>query len=536
MSGAIDDFKKDANEIRRILGQWKQDAVYEKIDEEDKNEALRYIESIIDQLKVDSQVLGTNKSLFEQMQRSVDDINKFTTNFATMITSIQGRNKELTEAVAKIEEIMSNNNDQAVSDKLRNLNDTVDRLSNRVESSKKVTQQRIEEVRSLLNDGPVGTGMKKISDDIDKIKTQIDKKIDDLAKGKNLEDIDTKVNNLDTKVDDFAKGKNLEGIDKKIDNLVKKSDLDDFVKKPDLGIDNTQFNLNDLNRKVSSIETNTNKIPDIKTNTDKISNLNQQITNFVQQNRAFDQTITQEIKTISQGINIIPQEAKIELVKGNEVTGRYEAEIKLANSNSKVGTFSPVGYYFFDNRIYVYDHLNPNVSIDLPQQYHFLKVVKTEDDKYKLAFCNSNGQEYYNIPDDYKLINPIDIKSIKNIDFAKYYTKNGSNPSFVAKTSYPNSERHGVNIYEINNGGKEVGSLIDEFGYFDSQNRFHYFNNHINGGDHNYNSPSFTINRGENECHLHKMQEGGHDIDLTHDDMACSLVEYVANYVNNEYL
>ncbi|WP_339045704.1 hypothetical protein [Candidatus Mesenet endosymbiont of Agriotes lineatus] len=390
-------------------------------------------------------------------------------------------------------------------------------------------------------------GIKDATDKIKDIKTETDK-IKDLAKTTDLPDI----SNL-AKKDDIPD----------LSNLAQKNDLKELAKTADLQGLAKKSDLGDLTRKVEGIKDETDKIKDLVKKEDlgikddekldlknlvekddlkelakknDLDELNQRVADFAHQDQAFDQAITKEIKTISQGVNVIPQEVKVEFVRGNEVAGRYEAEIKL--EGNKIGTFSSVGHYFFDNRIYIYDHFNPQVSIDLPPQYHFLKVIRTEEDGYKLAFCNEGGQEYYKIPSDYKLISPENLKSIKNIDFEKYYAKNGSSPSFVVKmnsASYSNSSQHGVDVYEIGNGGKKIGSLIDEFGYYDSQNKFHYFNNHINAQDHSYDSPAFTINRGDIECSSHEMQVKARDIDLASDTAACSLVEYVANYVNDVY-
>ncbi|XGA08137.1 MAG: hypothetical protein U0X86_000304 [Wolbachia endosymbiont of Xenopsylla cheopis] len=264
-----------------------------------------------------------------------------------------------------------------------------------------------------------------------------------------------------------------------------------------------------------------------------LSVLGEQLNNLAESHNDLKALIDQLTKGLDPAST---KEIEVGLIKGNEIANdRHEVRLEL-NGKSEDSIFSPVGYYFYDNKIYIYDRFKPEISIDLPQQYHFLKIVKTEEDGYKLAFCNQGGHEFHGILDSYKYINPVGVKSIKNIDFAKYYNKNGSHPSFTLKASdnnYSNSQQYGVDVYEVDNGEKKVGSLIDEFGYYDSQNKFHYFNNHL--GTQIYDPLSFTINRGENECHLHKMQEGGRDIDLTHDSMACSLVEYMVNYVNNEY-
>ncbi|GHM57888.1 MAG: hypothetical protein sL5_00580 [Candidatus Mesenet longicola] len=234
--------------------------------------------------------------------------------------------------------------------------------------------------------------------------------------------------------------------------------------------------------------------------------------------------------------SVSSNEAEAKLIKGNKIANdKHEARLEL-NGKNEDSIFSPVGYYFYDNKIYIYDRFKPETSIDLLRQYHFLKVVKTEEGEYKLAFCNQSGHEFHGILDDYEHINPVDIKSTKNIDLAKYYNKNHSHPSFALKASdnnYSNSQQHGVDVYEIGNGEKKVGSLIDEFGYYDSQNKFHYFNNYL--GTQIYDPLSFTITKGDNQCFLHQMKEGTNNVDSTNDAMACSLVEYVANYVNGVY-
>ncbi|WP_339047237.1 hypothetical protein [Candidatus Mesenet endosymbiont of Phosphuga atrata] len=232
------------------------------------------------------------------------------------------------------------------------------------------------------------------------------------------------------------------------------------------------------------------------------------------------------------------KEFSAEVVKGDEISfGKYAANIKLEDKDI-AGAFSKVGYYFFDNAIYIYDHFAKDKdSFSLPEHFHFLKVVKDEKDHYKLAFCNSSGHEYYSMPDDYKLINIEHIKGIKNIDFAKYHVKNGSFPSFIAKPNvknYAGSKQHKIDIYEIENENIKVGSLIDEFGYYDSQNKFHYTNNQIGVKDHYYDLPSFTIAAGDNKCESNTIKEGSNILNANHlNPVDCNLVEYIANHIND---
>ncbi|WP_339046213.1 hypothetical protein [Candidatus Mesenet endosymbiont of Agriotes lineatus] len=264
-----------------------------------------------------------------------------------------------------------------------------------------------------------------------------------------------------------------------------------------------------------------------------LSVLGEQLNNLAESHNDLKALIDQLTKGLGPAST---KEIEVGLIKGNEiVNNKHEVKVEL-NGKSEDSIFTSTGYYFYDNKIYIYDRFKPEISIDLPPQYHFLMVVKTEEDEYKLAFCNKGGNGFHGILDGYKHINPVDIKSTKNIDFAKYYNKNGSYPSFVLKASdnnYPNSQQYGVDVYEIGNGEKKVGSLIDEFGHYDSQNKFHYFNNHL--GTQTYDPLSFTITKGDNQCSLHQMKEGTNDVDFTNDAMACSLVEYVANYVNGVY-
>ncbi|XGA08698.1 MAG: hypothetical protein U0X86_000995 [Wolbachia endosymbiont of Xenopsylla cheopis] len=429
--------------------------------------------------------------------------------------------------------------------KIDDIEGNINKIGNLAKTSDLKSLVKKGDLDNLVTKGDLGIknanfDLKKLAqkDDIKDLTKQINDhantpvSLDGLAKEQDLkslaQEVDSikiatnKIDDLNQKVSSLAKATDL-------NNLAKTGDLKDLAKTTDLP-------------DISNLATKAD-IPDLSNLVQKsdIDKLNKQIADFAKQDKAFDQAITKEIKAISQEVNIMPQEVSVVLAKGNEIADKYEAEIKLADSNSKIGIFSPKGYYFYDGTIYVYDHLRSEVSIDLPEHFHFLKVIKTEDSKYKLAFCNKGGELYYGVPNDYKLINPIDIKSTKSIDFNKYYAENGSSPSFIAKmssSSYPNpnSHQYGVDVYEIGYGEKKIGSLIDEFGYYDSQNKFHYSDNHLGIQNHSYDSPLFIINKGEdNKCSLHKMQEGTDDIDLTSDAAACSLVEYVANYVNGVY-
>lgn len=280
------------------------------------------------------------------------------------------------------------------------------------------------------------------------------------------------------------------------------------------------------------------EIDDLKSNYYTLEKL---VTNILGATGSISPDLSDTLDQIMDGIKkigISPNEAEIKLIQGNEITsGKYEAKLEIGGRDQD-SIFPVVGYYFYDNKIYIYDHFKPEVSIDLPPQYHFLKIIKTEEDEYKLAFCNSGGNEYHALSDNLKLLNTWNLKSTDKIDFAKYYNKNGSYPSFILKASdkqYLNSQQYGVDVYQIGNGEKKIGSLVDEFGYYDNQNKFHYLNHHLGTENHSYDPLSFTVTKGDNQCSFHQVKEGISDIDVTNNNVACSLVEYIANYVNDIY-
>ncbi|GHM58130.1 MAG: hypothetical protein sL5_10100 [Candidatus Mesenet longicola] len=249
-----------------------------------------------------------------------------------------------------------------------------------------------------------------------------------------------------------------------------------------------------------------------------------------------DQIINKTEK-LSKGINTVSKEYTVEITKGGEITGgKYEANIEL--ENNIIGAFSPTGYYFYDNTIYIYDHFAKNKeSIDLPKSFHFLRIIKNDED-YKLTFCNKYGHAFYAVvSSNYNLIDATHIKSSRNIDLAHYYNKDGSNPSFIVKASdrYSNTDQRGIDVYEYktdgNSAGKRIGSLINDLGYFDAQNQFHYTNYQM--GSKTYDNPSFIITRGDNRCQSNEVRENNAIINDDYENTVdCSLAEYVANYAN----
>ncbi|WCR53179.1 MAG: hypothetical protein PG981_000201 [Wolbachia endosymbiont of Ctenocephalides orientis wCori] len=166
---------------------------------------------------------------------------------------------------------------------------------------------------------------------------------------------------------------------------------------------------------------------------------------------------------------------------------RQEAEIKLETEGKEatIATFLKVGYFFKNDELYIHDHITGNITL-MPKGFHFLTVVKTGLNDYKLAFCNKLGnlffehkkynKTYANLLEECKLIDLKYIKGSVKIDLSKYYLHEHAPPFAVKKGDAQGQsfENHIADVYEIERNEK-VGDLIDEFGFFE-QNTFHYIN------------------------------------------------------------
>ncbi|GFY65352.1 uncharacterized protein TNIN_38541 [Trichonephila inaurata madagascariensis] len=140
-------------------------------------------------------------------------------------------------------------------------------------------------------------------------------------------------------------------------------------------------------------------------------------------------------------------------------------------------------------------------EVKIPRDFHYLKVVKSDHDNYKLTFCNFLGNEFFEykkydpqysgISDEYKFVDFGSIKKTHNLEFKEYV---GHAPKFFAAEGpiEPGSQNHAIDLFRLVKSGK-VGTFADEFGYFDGQNKLHYYNYHKSTESNTYDPENFSV-------------------------------------------
>ncbi|WGO83615.1 hypothetical protein [Arsenophonus apicola] len=93
----------------------------------------------------------------------------------------------------------------------------------------------------------------------------------------------------------------------------------------------------------------------------------------------------------------------------------YEAV--LYKENNALYEFKTIGFYISEelrdqnnnlidgSDLLIHDH-GKNIRYQLPKEITYLKLIK-KDNAYKLAVCDQEGTEYTEIPDEYRLIDPV---------------------------------------------------------------------------------------------------------------------------------
>ncbi|KLT22663.1 hypothetical protein wVul_1028 [Wolbachia endosymbiont of Armadillidium vulgare str. wVulC] len=217
------------------------------------------------------------------------------------------------------------------------------------------------------------------------------------------------------------------------------------------------------------------------------------------------EVLTKTILNMQKELSLIKNTAldqDITLEKGKELSsGIYEANFKL---NKAINIATPkIGYRMLSGDLVVLNHITKE-EVKIPGGFHYLKVVKLNHNDYKLTFCNSLGNEFFEykkydpqysgIPDEYKFIDFGNIKKTNNLKFKEYV---GHAPKFFAAEGSiePGSESHVIDLFELvrDGKGKKVGALADEFGYFDDQNNLHYYNYHKSAESNTYDPESFSV-------------------------------------------
>lgn len=196
--------------------------------------------------------------------------------------------------------------------------------------------------------------------------------------------------------------------------------------------------------------------------------------------------ISKIIESLTNAENAQP---KFTLKKGMELSDdTYEAKIML--NDKPVANLPKIGYYMLDDQLVIRNHITKE-EIKIPRDFHYLKVVKSSgDDDYRLTFCNFLGNEfleykrydpqYSNVLDEYKYINLNCMKKEYKPNFCKLFNHQ---PSFfiTGETTNPNSLSYcPADVFELTRSGKgkKMATLIDQFGFFNKEGKFQYYDYH----------------------------------------------------------
>ncbi|WP_250295387.1 hypothetical protein [Wolbachia endosymbiont of Oedothorax gibbosus] len=196
-----------------------------------------------------------------------------------------------------------------------------------------------------------------------------------------------------------------------------------------------------------------------------------------------------DVSTIIGSLNKTNNEKqKFTLQKGKELSPDiYEANIAL--NDKPIATLPKIGYYMLNDQLVMRNHVTKEEVI-VPRDFHYLKVIKSNNDDYKLTFCNFLGNEFFeykkydpqysNVSDEYKFISLNCAKKECNPNLWELFSHR---PSFfiTEESPEPGSPVHySVAVFEFISGkkGRKMATLIDEFGYFDKDNKFYYCDYH----------------------------------------------------------
>ncbi|MFP3021336.1 hypothetical protein [Wolbachia endosymbiont (group A) of Pogonocherus hispidulus] len=196
-----------------------------------------------------------------------------------------------------------------------------------------------------------------------------------------------------------------------------------------------------------------------------------------------------DVLTISDVSTIIDSlKQKFTLQKGEELSPDiYEANIVL--NDKPIATLPKIGYYMFNDQLVMRNHVTQEKVI-IPRDFHYLKVVKFNNDDYKLTFCNFLGNEFFeykkydpqysNVSDEYKFISLNCAKKECNPNLWELFSHR---PSFfiTEESPEPGSPGHySVAVFEFISGkkGRKMATLIDEFGSFNKEGKFQYCDYH----------------------------------------------------------
>ncbi|MCM1001622.1 MAG: collagen-like protein, partial [Wolbachia endosymbiont of Melophagus ovinus] len=192
--------------------------------------------------------------------------------------------------------------------------------------------------------------------------------------------------------------------------------------------------------------------------------------------------------TIESSINANNAKQKFTLQKGEKLLDdAYEANVVL--NGKTMATLPKIGYYMLNDQLVVRNHVTKE-KVVIPEDFHFLKVVKLYNDDYKLTFCNVLGNEFFeykkydpqysNVSDEYKFISLNYAKKEYNPNLSELF---GHRPSFFITEgpAEPGSPGHyQADVFELTNNkkGRKIATLIDKFCYFKENDQFKCCNYH----------------------------------------------------------
>ncbi|MDG7055037.1 MAG: hypothetical protein LJD31_00565 [Wolbachia endosymbiont of Menacanthus eurysternus] len=179
---------------------------------------------------------------------------------------------------------------------------------------------------------------------------------------------------------------------------------------------------------------------------------------------------------------------KFTLQKGEKLLDDvYEANVVLNGKN--MATLPKIGYYMLNDQLVMHNHVTKE-KVVIPEDFHFLKVVKLYNDDYKLTFCNVFGNEFFeykkydpqysNVSDEYKFISLNYAKKEYHPNLSELF---GHRPSFFITEgpAEPGSPGHyQADVFELKNNkkGRKIATLIDKFCYFNENDQFKCCNYH----------------------------------------------------------
>ncbi|MDM8335698.1 hypothetical protein [Wolbachia pipientis] len=178
------------------------------------------------------------------------------------------------------------------------------------------------------------------------------------------------------------------------------------------------------------------------------------------------------------------------------------ANFKL-NKAINIATLPKIGYHMFNDEFVVRNQITKE-EVEIPRDFRYLKVIKLNDGDYKLTFCNILGNEFLEhkkydpqysvVSDEYKFVNLGSVKKPHNFNLKECV---GHTPKFFAAEGSvePGSQNHVIDLFGLVKSGKgrKVGTLIDEFGCSDNQNKLHYYNYHKSAEVNTYDPENFGV-------------------------------------------